>query len=141
MRSRIFYRKGYKYQLDSDYLVDLSRYDRAFRGYEAQLKFLEINREGLLLIRAGYAWDGCSGPTVDDRTNMRAGLVHDALCQLFRWKRLPRALVRSCDETFRAILKEDGMGAFRRWYYYKGVTVPDQTWTRPEGRRPVFFSP
>lgn len=140
--NRVFYRKGYKYQLARNHTEHLGDYESELVGHMAsQGKFIVLGANGHLLLRAGYAWDGCSGPTRDDRTNTRAGLVHDALCQLFRWQKLPRRLLPAANRVFPAMLKEDGMGAFRRWYYYQGITIPEQTWTQPEGRRPIFYAP
>jgi len=41
-------------------------------------------KDGLLTISEGYMWDGASGPTWDDKTNMTGSLVHDALYQILR---------------------------------------------------------
>ena len=72
----------------------------------------------LLTSSAGYRWDGCSGPTVDTPTNMRAGLVHDSLYQLMRLGVLPQSARVIADREFLLIMREDGMNWFRRTYYY-----------------------
>ena len=77
----------------------------------------------LLTSSAGYRWDGCSGPTVDTPTNMRAGLVHDSLYQLMRLGVLPQSARRFADREFLLIMKEDGMNWFRRTYYYLSVRL------------------
>ena len=76
-----------------------------------------------LYISARYAWDGASGPTFDDKTNMRASLVHDALYQLMREGLLDRKCRKYADQLFRDICIQDGMGKFRAWYYYQAVRI------------------
>jgi hypothetical protein len=76
---------------------------------------------GDLIINAGYSWDGCSGPTWDDKTNMRAGLVHDALYQLIREGRLAENHRKFADEELYRICREDGMNFIRAWLYLKAV--------------------
>ena len=77
----------------------------------------------LLTSVSGYRWDGCSGPTVDTQTNMRAGLVHDSLYQLMRLGLLPQSARVIADREFLLIMKEDGMNWFRRTYYYWSVRL------------------
>lgn len=81
----------------------------------------DIAFEGCLAILPGYAWDGCSGPTWDDATNMRAGLVHDALYQLLRADLLPPAYRRDADDLLKKMVLEDGMGPLRAAYFHWGV--------------------
>lgn len=76
-----------------------------------------------LYISAGYAWDGASGPTWDDKTNMRASLVHDALYQLMREGLLDRKYRKYADELLRDMCIQDGMGKFRAAYYYRAVRI------------------
>ena len=74
-----------------------------------------------LVIAARYAWDGASGPTFDSPSTMRASLVHDALYQLMRLGGLPLSAKRASDQLFYDLLREDGMGRFRAWYWLRGV--------------------
>ena len=67
-----------------------------------------------LCVTDGYPWDGCSGPTIDTKNSMRAGLVHDGLYQLMREGKIPRKHRIQIDNEFETILKEDGMSWFRR---------------------------
>jgi hypothetical protein len=80
-------------------------------------------RGDTLIIRVGYCWDGPSGPTIDDETNIRASLVHDALYQALKERLIPYSFGnrRVSDKIFRSILKADGMGFVRRTYYFFGV--------------------
>ena len=75
----------------------------------------------ILSIKAGYAWDGASGPTVDTEATMYPALVHDALYQLIRLGIIPTGSREEADKLFLQLLKEDGMPFFRRWYFYRAV--------------------
>ena len=74
-----------------------------------------------LRIKACYAWDGASGPTVDTKATMYPALVHDALYQLIRLGILPPESRKEADKLFLRLLKADGMTFFRRWYFYRAV--------------------
>ena len=84
---------------------------------------------GLVIAKKGYRWDGPSGPTLDDETNMRASLFHDigyqAMTENVEIYNLPYlqkfSIRRAWDKLFRSILKEDGMPFFRRQYYFLAV--------------------
>jgi hypothetical protein len=116
---QIRYREGYKYVLDKTYSIQTAVKPDA----SIATPFLGLNTEGVLTIQAGYAWDGCSGPTWDDKTNMRAGLVHDSLYQLMRERELDCGWRETADNELRRICREDGMGAIRAWCYYKAVRM------------------
>lgn len=113
------YKAGYKYQLAEAFVTKVNIYPPQHIG----LDFIILGIDGTLMINKGYAWDGCSGPTWDDKTNMRAGLVHDCISQLMREKKLDCGWRETADSDFRRICLEDGMGAFRAWYYWKAVRL------------------
>lgn len=114
---RICYRDGYKYQLARTYTIQTA----IKPDVPVLTPFLGLTVDGVLTIQAGYAWDGCSGPTWDDSTNMRGGLVHDSLYQMMREKHLDCGWRQAADNELRRICREDGMGAIRAWYYHKAV--------------------
>jgi hypothetical protein len=109
MNTKACYRtlKSYKYQLmeEFQYQTDFQLDD------DIDTSFIQLTRDGLLIIKDQYAWDGASGPTFDTQNSMRASLVHDALYQLMRKKQLPQTYVLLADQLFREILIEDGMSA------------------------------
>ena len=111
------YKAGYKYQLAEPFVTKVNIYPNQHIG----LDFIVLGTDGTLMINKGYAWDGCSGPTWDDKTNMRAGLVHDALFQLMRSKMLDLGWRRTADDEFKRICKEDGMSSIRAWLYWRAV--------------------
>lgn len=113
----IEYTKGYKYQLHADTAFTLSV---DFAGISFLSGFFSMH-DRTLLIRAGYAWDGASGPTIDTKTAMRGPLAHDALYQAMREGLLPRAMKPHCDQYMHDVMIEDGMNKIRAWAWLRGV--------------------
>ena len=131
----VYYKKGYKYQLYKEYSLNVG-----IRPDEHIITdYLRLTKEGLLIIKKGYCWDGCSGPTVDTRRNQRAGLVHDALYELMRMGLFPQAYRKIADKIFRDILKEDGHWAVTA--YYLAVKVFASSSAHPKNRRKVYCAP
>ena len=125
--------RGYKYELtDCVHAVAKKLPPPTDVGEHRYIAVIDDNGDRLLAIFKGYAWDGASGPTFDDKTNMRASLVHDALYQLMREKLLDRKHRKYADELFRDICIEDGMGKFRAWYYYQAVRIFGAKTSLPE---------
>ena len=105
--------RNYKYQLVSDYAIPITIKPRD----NVRTQFIDLDVQGLLTIKNGYAWDGPSGLGIDTRSFMRASLVHDALYQLMRAEYLDhRVQQRPADDFLRAICLEDGMGKLRAWF-------------------------
>lgn len=116
----IRYTEGYKYQLEEDHRVQTDITPVVPGGN----RFVQLTLDGLLLIRAGYAWDGASGPAIDTPSFMRGSLVHDALYQLIRLGVVPSAGGRQqADQLLRQIVLEDGMWALRAWWVYHAVRL------------------
>jgi hypothetical protein len=99
------YTKGYKYQLHEDEIF----YTDIRAGKEIKTQFIELDMDGKLLVKSGYAWDGPSGPTIDRSTNMRGSVAHDALYQLMRNKLLGGAWREKADDYICKCWIEDGM--------------------------------
>lgn len=117
MSKKIYYKKGYKYQLHSPYHMNI----QIIPAHDIDTKFISLSMEGNLLIKAGYAWDGPSGPSIDTSSFMRGSLVHDALYQLIANRLLKRGDRERADKLLKRICLEDGMFSFRAWYVYKAV--------------------
>ena len=114
--NHIYYRSGYKYQTTRDY-----SYLSEITGFSGGNQFLSLNKEGLLFIHKGYAWDGPSGPTLDTKDAMRGSLVHDALYQLMREKILPLSMRDRADGLLKTICEADGMNHIRAEVWWVGV--------------------
>ncbi len=114
----IFYKAGYKYQLNADYSARLNL--KPLKNIKSE--YVDLSVDGGLTIKQGYAWDGPSGPTIDTLDFMRGSLVHDALYQLIREGFLTADPYRKlADEELRRICREDGMPYIRTWWVYQGV--------------------
>ena len=134
----IAYKEGYKYQLQSQYSVELP-----IKPSEAIVtEYIELTRDGTLTIKHGYCWDGPSGPTYDRRCFMRASLVHDALYQLIREGELENHLYRcAADQVLRDICIEDGMNRVSAALVYYAVRWFAGKAALPSGQNPTIYAP
>jgi hypothetical protein len=135
--THIAYRKGFKYQLALDYLVKTSlRPSKAINT-----KFLFLGIDGWLLIRAGYAWDGPSGPTFDTSSSMRGSLIHDALYQLLREGLLPPEARQAADRELYAACIQDRMWRGRADLWLREVNKFAGSAADPKNLKQVFIAP
>lgn len=130
------YRKGYKYQL-----AETETFQTSIKGVSRRTEFIDVTPEGLLTIRAGYAWDGASGPTMDTKSSMRASLLHDALYQMIRQGCLEKTWRAYADEEFGRLLEEDGMWSWRAAIWVKAVQMFASAAADPKNTREVFTAP
>lgn len=134
---QIEYREGYKYQLVEDYAF----YAGVLPAAIIDTKFLNLTPDGWLLIRAGYAWDGPSGPAIDTANAMRASLVHDAFYQLLREGLLPQVHRITADRLYKAICLEAGMIEPRAWAHYRALVAAGGAAADPANRKPILTAP
>ena len=132
-----FYRGNFKYTL----AVDEVRFVDLHPPADIKTDFILLGTHGYLTIKQGYAWDGASGPTWDDDSNMLGGLVHDALYQLMREGHLPIQTRIRCDEILREICIEKGMSKFRAWYWIKGLKWGGKGSAKKKNRRKIYEAP
>ena len=134
----IFYRSGYEYQLRADYTINLPFVPDTTLDIIEPFYTFAIN--GTLTVKAGYAWDGASGPAIDTKTFMRGSLVHDVLYQMMREGLLDPGKYREpADAILRDICREDGMMAIRAWWVYQGVRLAGEGPARKE--KPEMSAP
>jgi len=134
----IAYKAGYEYQLQRPYVDTIPIYPSA----SIATPFVGLRANGGLSIRAGYAWDGPSGPTIDTNSFMRGSLVHDALYQLMRIGLLDPAKHReSADKILRRYCLTDGMSRIRAAWVYHGVRLGGRYAVRPQSGRVVIYAP
>ena len=127
---RIRYREGgYRYVLVEDYGCRLA----GVQASDVIEIYYELHRSGYLIVRAGYAWDGASGPAVDSRSVIRASLIHDCLYQMLREGQLPQSDRAAADLEFRRLCLEDGMSALRAWWLYRGIRIGGGPSAAPRG--------
>jgi hypothetical protein len=136
--AQIRYRRGYKYQLVDEHSVKVDLKPDA----RIETEFIDLNTEGELVIKRGYAWDGASGPARDTKNIMRASLVHDALYQLMRQELLPMERWRkAADLELKRICREDGMSWIRAWWVHLGVRRWGALAASPESRKKKHTAP
>ncbi len=84
-------------------------------------------RNGWLVIKAGYRWNGINYfPTT--KRNIRGSLFHDCLYQIMQLGILPSLWQYDSDRVFDKIMKEDKeCGLYRNFLYY-GVRVFGEFW-------------
>jgi hypothetical protein len=134
----IHYRSGYKYQLAEDFSIVTGIRPQA----DIDIRFIALDRQGRLLVRSGYAWDGTSGPVFDTPQNLRASLVHDALYQLLRLRKLAVNKHKDqADRLFRAMCREDGVPAGVAQVYYAALKRLGKPSTEPRSAKPVWLAP
>lgn len=130
------YRKTYPYCLSQDAYFALSR-PLANQVVVDHPYFVIAAGDGpaIVQVKAHYAWDGPSGPTLDTDNSLRASLLHDALYQAMREKLLPaRRNRRLADREFRLVLARDGMFFLRRWLWWIAVRLFAAHAARPRKR-------
>lgn len=135
----IYYRRTnlFKYKLERDYEINLP--DKfSHPGIISPFIILVGNK---LRIRAGYRWDGPSGPTLDIPSFMRGSLVHDVLYQLIREQYLSKNLRREADKLLRRHCIEDGMSRIYAYIVYKAVRLFGAKAVDPEGHITVRKAP
>ncbi|MDD5095471.1 MAG: hypothetical protein PHV74_14010, partial [Dehalococcoidia bacterium] len=136
--TQVPYRAGYKYVVAEDHANSLSLF-LPFPGFVGEYapigfpqepgpeirfvgnEYVRLYENGLLWFRHGYAWDGCSGPTIDDESNMRCGLYHDGLYQLMRKGYLPQTWRDYADKVLKNCGIADGMDVTRAEMYHFAV--------------------
>ena len=133
----IKYKSGYKYQLYEEYKVKV----RVVPNKEIKSHFIDLNTEGMLVIKKGYAWDGPSGPTIDTPNFMRGSLVHDALYQLSRNKLITEKWRKEADEELRRICIEDGMSRIYARWVFKAVRKWGKMAADPASLKKIHVAP
>ena len=133
----IKYRSGYKYQLAEEYPVKVSVTPKN----NIKTDFIELDTEGMLVIKKGYAWDGPSGPTIDTPNFMRGSLVHDALYQLLRNELIDEKWRDEADDELRRICVEDGMSKICARWVYIAVRKWGKVAASPESRKKIHKAP
>ena len=129
----ISFTKGYKYQLARDLL-----FKTCLRPESPIITdFYELDIDGELRVKKGYAWDGASGPTYDDKTNYRSSCLHDVLYQMMRNKEIALLWRKYADDMLHDVSRKDGMSKFRAWYWLKGVRKFAASAADPKNKKKV----
>ena len=137
-RGYVSYRSDYKYQLAEGYAISISIKPKS----NIKTDFINLDTDGNLMVKKGYAWDGPSGPVKDTDENMRASLVHDALYQLMRNDKLKsRTHRKAADQEFKDICKADGVSNLRASIYYKVLRKFGKPAASPKNKKKIVRAP
>lgn len=130
----ILYRKidKYKYQLTETYICQTGIKCAEYIREPPADHRIELSPSGMLSISKGYAWDGPSGPSLDTKNFLRGSLVHDALYQLMRTKRISLEERLKADKLLREHCVQDGMSSVRAWYVYRAVRMFGKGSAKPQ---------
>lgn len=111
---------GYKYRVARDCYVDLPW----LKGVSFDSEWINIEPTmGRLTGKAGYCYDGASGPTIDTDDSMRGTLWHDIGYQLIRLGVLPKKPYKKLfDKLLRDTCIDAGMPEIRADLWHEFVT-------------------
>lgn len=133
---QIRFRKGFKYQLYETYGCATS----VRPEHDIIRPFYEIHSNGVVIGKAGYAWDGPSGPTFDTPDSMRGSLIHDIFYQAMREGLLPLSFRDAADLELETICDEDGMPDIRSEAWHQAVSLFAEKNARP-GTEKIYIAP
>ena len=115
----ICYRKGLKYQLTKESIIQLP----FAPAKDIHTEYVSFFSNGMIVNKIGYAWDGASGPAINDKTNMLPSLVHDSGYQLLRLGLLSQDYRQRFDEVYRQLCIEHGMSEIRADLEYDAIRI------------------
>ena len=72
---------------------------------------------------------------------MRGSLIHDALYQLIREKRLPKDFRIVADIELKKACIADGMSKARAWYVYKSLRLMGGPAADPANKKKLYTAP
>jgi len=146
------YIAGIKYCLTKDEVFQTS-----VRPNEPiETRFIDMTPDGVMTIKIGWVWDGCSGPTIDASWNQRAGCGHDGLYWLSRNGYLSKIWKPSFDKDFFSWLNDDieviaerdkKSGFWKGWFktvaqgYYWAVSKFADSAISPKNKRVKLTAP
>ena len=133
----IAYRDGIKYILDKDYIDKVPIYP----DQDIITKWVNLSSHGELKLRAGFGYDGPSGPTIDTKSAMRGAAVHDALFRLFRLGLLDDKWRPVADQIYEDKCVEDGMWKIRAWMHFRALRRFGWTAAAKGTEPPVLTAP
>jgi len=133
----LYYVSGYKYQSRNNMIFQVFIYPEQ----DIITDLIVLRKDGWLWVSKYFAWDGCSGLTWDDSTNMCAGLAHDSLYALMRMELLPLHLRYKVDYQLKRIMLRDEALVCRANYYEFAVNKFAGHAARPESAKKMLVAP
>jgi hypothetical protein len=121
--------------------------------FKCTTPFIKIEATGIWIL-PGYCWDGASGPTVDDRTNMIAALIHDLLYQLMRLgvilhvaRLAADTILRDCAATrvdivyTNPIIRKIMHARYAAWKFFVWEFADKASTEKDESQKPCLVAP
>lgn len=133
--------KSYKYILTQavSYQTNITGFDQAI---ETPLQvYVTLDREGLLTLAPGYAWDGVTAWPDSDNT-LYPSLIHDALFQLIAAEdsQLNSSIHKKlANDVFFKLLKANGVPKWKRNIFKIGVSLNEPSTRFREGLRTISY--
>lgn len=84
-------------------------------------RFITMDLNGVMTVKIGWVWDGCSGPTIDSEWNHRAGCGHDALYWLIRNEYISEKWKPKIDSDFFTWLLDGIAIVVKRMKYFRDI--------------------
>lgn len=119
---RLYYKKlyPYKYKLTEPLVIQTEIYPES----DIVHPYFSIDRNGLMMIAAGYSFDGASGPAIDTDNFLRGACAHDVPYQAAQLEcPLPKDWKEKADKMLVRLTREDGMSRIRCWWVYQSVKM------------------
>lgn len=126
----VHYRTGYRHQLVrqyEQYVAGAGIFPVAPGGNE----FVWLTIDGRLIIHVAYAWNGASGPAVNDKAFVRPSLFHDAACQLWELGVIDDAGRKAADKLLGRMLRDDMRIIAKRYPWYARWSLEALALVRP----------
>lgn len=124
------YKTGFRHQLEEDYEQWVAK-DGIFPVLPGGNKFVWMTIDGRLIIRAGYAWDGASGPAINTQSFVRPSLPHDAHYQLIRLGVLDESMRPAVDRLLARMLRHDTLIIAERYKWPARWALKALAYARP----------
>lgn len=88
---------------------------------EIEIDHARLDLTGWLHLRPGFLWDGATC-ALDTPDFMRGSAAHDAIYYMAQQeKAVPKDWKAKADSLLNRLCREDGMGAWRRWWVRNAV--------------------
>ena len=121
---RLLFGRPGGYLLDVTVRIKTEVYGAPFTLYDSAGYVVAVHHlGGLMELCAGYQWDGASGPTWDTESTYWASAVHDAFYEAISSGQLPMVFRKPADQLLRDMMRDDGAGRVRSWYYWAAVRL------------------
>lgn len=105
---------SYKFRTEEDLFIQLSPPIKPSNNLPfVDTKYINLNNEGMLLLKCGFGWNGVTGGITTDATLLPSA-IHDALDELMQRKLVSAdEYKQAADEIYLAMLKDRGVSLAR----------------------------